>query len=124
MLLIDGIVLGHHVSSQGIRVDLAKIEVITHLPPPKTQREVRSFLGHAGYYRQFIENFTKVATPMLKFLTKDAEFQWTESCQHAFDTLKEKLSVAPVLRGPNWALPFHISTNAFDMAIGGVLGQK
>ena len=98
MLLIEGIVLGHLVSSQGIKVDPAKIEVITHLPPPKTQREVRNFLGHAGYYRRFIENFTKVAAPMFKLPTKDAEFQWTKSCQHAFDTLNEKLSVAPVLK--------------------------
>ena len=59
---------------------------------------------------------------MFKFLMKDVELQWTESCQHAFDTLKAKLSVAPILRGPNWAIPFHISTDASDIAIGGVLG--
>ena len=73
MLLTEGIVLGHHVSSQGIKVDPAKIEVIVGLPSPKTQKEVRSFLGHAGYYRCFIENFTKIAAPMFKLLTKDSE---------------------------------------------------
>ena len=67
MLLTEGIVLGHHISSQGIKVDPAKIEVIVGLPSQKTQKEVRSFLGHAGYYRRFIENFTKIAAPMLSY---------------------------------------------------------
>ena len=101
MLLAEGIVLGHHISSQGIKVDPAKIEVIVGLPSPKTQKEVRIFLGHAGYYRRFIENFTKIAAPMFKLLTKDVEFQWTESCQNAFEILKAKLSVVPILRGPD-----------------------
>ena len=85
--------MGHHVSSQGIKVDPAKIEVIVGLPSPKTQKEVRRFLGHADYYHRFIENFTKIATPMFKMLIKDVEFQWTESCQSAFKVLKAKLSV-------------------------------
>ena len=116
--------MGHHASSQGIKVDPMKIEVIVGLPSPKTQKEVRIFLGHAGYYRYFIENFTKITAPMLKLLTKDVEFQWTESCQSSFEVLKDKLSVAPILMGPDWSLPFHISIDASDMAIGGVLGQK
>ena len=61
---------------------------------------------------------------MFKLLVKDVEFQWTESCQSAFEVLKYNLSVAPILRGPNWSLPFHISNDASYMAIGGVLGQK
>ena len=101
MLLTKGIVLGHHVSSQGIKVDPVKIEVIVGLPSPKTQKEVRSFLGHAGYYHCFIENFTKIDSPMFKLLTKDVEFQWTESYQSAFKVLKAKLSVAPIMRGPD-----------------------
>ena len=124
MLLIEGIVLGHQISSQGIKVDPAKIKVIVGLPSPKTQKEVRIFLGHSGYYRRFIENFTKIAAPMFKLLTKDSEFQWTESCQNAFEILKAKLSVEPIIRGPDWSLPFHISTSAFDTTIGGVLGEK
>ena len=71
MLLTEGIVLGNHASSQGIKVDPAKIEVIVGLPSPKTQKEVRRFLGHVGYYRRFIENFTKIVAPMFKMLTKD-----------------------------------------------------
>ena len=61
---------------------------------------------------------------MFKLLTKDVEFQLTESCQNYFEILKAKLSVAPIIRGPNWSLPFHISTDASNTAIGGVLGQK
>ena len=71
MLLTEDIVLGHHVSSQGIKVDPAKIEEIVGLPSHKTQKEVRIFLGHAGYYHQFIENITKIDEPMFKLLTKD-----------------------------------------------------
>ena len=73
MMLTEGIVPGHHVFSTCIKVDQTKIEVIYKLPPPQTQKYV-SFLGHAGYYRRFIENFTKIATPMFKILTKDAHF--------------------------------------------------
>ena len=61
---------------------------------------------------------------MFKLLTKDSKFQWTESCQNDFEILKAKLSMAPILRGPDWSLPFHISTNASDTTIGGVLSQK
>ena len=71
MLLTEGIVLGNHVSSEGIKVDPAKIKVIVGLPPPKNQKEVRSFLVHASYYRRFIEIFTKIVAPMFKLLTKD-----------------------------------------------------
>ena len=98
MLLIEGIVLGHHVSSQGIKVDPAKMEVIVSLLSPKAQKEVIIFLGHVGYYSRFIENFTKIAAPLFKLLNKDIDFQWTESCQNAFEVLKAKLSVAPILR--------------------------
>ena len=124
MLLTEGIVLGHHVSSQGIKVDPAKIEVIVDLPSQKTKKKVRIFLGHAGYYQRFIGNFTKIVAPMFKLLTKDVELQWTESCQSAFEVLKAKLSMATILRGHDWSLPFHISTNASNMAIGGVLSQR
>jgi hypothetical protein len=70
MLLTEGVVQGHHVSSEGIKVDPTKIEVIVRIPPPKTQKEVRIFLGHDGYYRWFIENFTKIAAPMFGLLIK------------------------------------------------------
>ena len=88
MMPMEGIILGHHVSSTCIKVDPTKIEVISKLPPPQTQKDVRIFLGHAGYYRRFIENFTKIATPMFRLLTKDAHFVWDSQCQTAFETLK------------------------------------
>jgi hypothetical protein len=78
MLLTEGVVLGHHVSSKGIKVDHANIEVIIKLPPAKTHKEVRSFLGHARYYRRFIENFTKIVAPMFGLLIKDVDFVCTE----------------------------------------------
>lgn len=124
MMLTEGIVLGHHVSSSRIKVDPTKIQVIVNLIPPTTQKEVRIFLGYAGYYRRFIEIFNKIALPPFKLLEKDIEFQWKNHCQNAFQLLKEKLSFSPILREPNWFFPFHISTDASDTAIGASLGQK
>jgi hypothetical protein len=124
MLLTKGVVIGHHVSSQGIKVDPANIEVIVRIPPPKTQKEVRRFLGHVKYYRRFIENFTKIVAPMFGLLIKYVDFVWTEQCQTTFETLKAKMSVAPILRGTNWTLPFDISIDASNTTIGVVLGKK
>jgi hypothetical protein len=124
MMMSEGIVLGHFISSQGIQVDPSKIQVIKDLPTPKTQTEVRSFLGHAGYYRRFINFFSKIASPLFVLLMKNVEFKWTNSFQEAFNTLKYQLSTAPILRGPDWTLPFHISSDASDTAIGVVLGQE
>ena len=75
-------------------------------------------------YRWFIENLTKIATPLFKWLAKDALFSWDSYCQITFDILKQKLSANPVLRGPNWSLPFHIHVDASDIALGVVLGQR
>jgi hypothetical protein len=124
MMLTEGIVLGHHISGSGMRVDPAKIYIITQIRIPSSQKEVRSFLGHAGYYRRFIPNFTSLATPLFKLLSKEAEFKWDDECQISFEILKQKLSTTPVLRGPNWSLPFHICTDASDTTLGVVLGQR
>ena len=80
MMFTRGVVLGHVVSQAGIEVDLAKIEVITNLSPPRTQKEVRSFIGHAGYYRKFIKGFTKIVAPLFKLLVNDVNFIWDDSC--------------------------------------------
>jgi hypothetical protein len=124
MMLTEGIVLGHHISHSGMRVDPAKIYIITQIRIPSSQKEVCIFLGHAGYYRRFILNFTSLATPLFKLLSKEAEFKWDDECQISFEILKQKLSTTPVLRGPNWSLPFHICTDASDTALGAVLGQR
>jgi hypothetical protein len=124
MMLTEGIVLGHHISGSGMRVDPTKIHIITQIRIPSPQKEVCSFLGHVGYYRRFILNFTSLATPLFKLLSKEAEFNWDDECQISFEILKQKLSTTPVLRGPNWSLPFHICIDASDTALGAVLGQR
>eukprot|EP00253_Pinus_taeda_P021386 PITA_21386 len=123
-MFTEWIVLGHHILGDGIKVDRSKVEVISKLLIPNCQKDVRSFLGFTGYYRRFIENFTKIESPLFKLLTKDCEFKWDPDCQSAFEALKTRISEAPILRGPNWKLPFHISTDAPDTALGAVLGQK
>lgn len=80
MLFTKGVVLGHIISQDGVEIDPTKLEVIINLPIPKTPKEVRIFLGHVGYYRQFIENSTNIATPLFKLLTKDVEFKWDDHC--------------------------------------------
>jgi hypothetical protein len=124
MLLIEGIVLGQHIFGTGIRVDPAKIDIISQIKIPGSQKEIISFIGHVGYYRRFIQNFTNLAAPLFKLLTKDVEFYWDEQCQISFEILKKKLSSAPALRGPNWSLPFHIYTDASNTALGAVIGQR
>jgi hypothetical protein len=124
MMMSEGVVLGHFISSQGIQVDPSKIQVIKDLHIRKTQKKVRSFLGHAGYYRRFINFFSKITSPLFVLLMKNVEFKWTNICQEAFNTLKHQLSTAPILRGLDWTLPFHISSDASDTAIGAILGQE
>ena len=115
--------LGHVISQQGLQVDTKKIAIIQRVPPPQKVRDVKSFLGLAGYYRRFIKDFSKLASLLFGLLGKDVKFIWNENCQEALDTLKSKLMTAPILRGPNWVLPFHIYTDALNKAIGASLGQ-
>ncbi|CAL2239445.1 unnamed protein product [Prunus armeniaca] len=120
----QGIVLGHVVSSKGIEVDKAKINIISNLPPPSSVKRVRSFLGHAGFYRRFIKNFSSISRPLCNLLAKDAVFEFDETCMEAFTTLKKELTSAPIIIAPDWSLPFEIMCDASDFAIGAVLGQK
>jgi hypothetical protein len=123
-MVSSGIVLGHIVSSKGIEVDKSKIELITKLPTPKTVKDVRSFLGHAGFYRRFIEGFSSIAKPLCKLLLKDTPFDWTEACQEAFTKLIGKLTSAPIMQAPDWSLPFELMCDASDYAIGAMLGKR
>ncbi|GJZ39128.1 putative nucleotidyltransferase, ribonuclease H [Tanacetum coccineum] len=123
-MVTEGIVLGHKVSRKGLEVDKAKINVIAKLPPPTNVKAVRSFLGHAGFYRRFIKDFSKISRPMTKLLEKDSVFNFDEECNKAFETLKEKLTNAPIMVSPNWSLPFELMCDASDFAIGAVLGQR
>ena len=102
----QGIVLGHIVSAKGIEVDKAKIDVIQSLPYPTNVREVRSFLGHAGFYRRFIKDFSKVSSPLCELMKKDVAFVLTEECKKAFDSLKGRLTSAPIIQAPDWFRPF------------------
>ncbi|KAG7572475.1 Retrotransposon gag domain [Arabidopsis suecica] len=120
----EGIVLGHKISEKGIEVDKGKIEVMMQLQPPKTVKDIRSFLGHAGFYRRFIKDFSKIARPLTRLLCKEAEFEFDEDCLKAFHTIKEALVTAPVVQAPNWDYPFEIMCDASDYAVGAVLGQR
>ncbi|CAM8952283.1 unnamed protein product [Rhodiola kirilowii] len=120
----EGIVLGHLVSKRGVEVDKAKIQVIEQLPPPKNQKGIRSFLGHASFYRRFIKDFSKIAKPLTHLLCNDVEFKFDEGCLEAFNKLKENLVSAPIVQPPNWDLPFELMCDASDYAIGAVLGQR
>ncbi|GKB20645.1 reverse transcriptase domain-containing protein [Tanacetum coccineum] len=120
----EGIVLGHKISKSGIEVDRAKVDVIAKLPHPTTVKGVRSFLGHAGFYRRFIQDFSKIARPMTHLLEKETPFVFSKDCIHAFETLKKKLTEAPILVVPDWNLPFELMCDASDFAIGAVLGQR
>ncbi|KAL2228950.1 UNVERIFIED_CONTAM: Retrovirus-related Pol polyprotein from transposon 17.6 [Sesamum indicum] len=120
----QGLILGHIVSSKGIEVDPAKIDVIKSLPYPASVREIRSFLGHAGFYRRFIKDFSKITQPLCKLLQKDETFVFDEACKLAFDKLKDSLTSAPIIQPPNWKLPFEVMCDASNHAIGAVLGQR
>ncbi|RDX98220.1 Retrovirus-related Pol polyprotein, partial [Mucuna pruriens] len=100
-MVIERIVLGHLVSNRGIKVDKSKIDIITSLQNPASMREVRSFLGHAGFYRRFIKNFSKISLPLSKLLQKDVKFKFDQSCIESFQELKNRLISAPILQVPN-----------------------
>ncbi|GJV54545.1 reverse transcriptase domain-containing protein [Tanacetum coccineum] len=109
------------VSSAGLEVDKAKIDVISKLPPPTNIKGFRSFLRHAGFYRRFIKDFSKIARPITKLYEKDTPFEFDDECQKAFESLKEKLTCAPVIVYPNWNLSFELMYDASDFAVVAVL---
>ncbi|XP_072058159.1 uncharacterized mitochondrial protein AtMg00860-like [Arachis hypogaea] len=115
------IVLGHIVSRDGISVEPAKIDVISSLPYPSSVREIRSFLGHAGFYRRFIKDFSKVTLPLSHLLQKDVKFHFDEDCKKAFDKLKDALTTTPIVRGPNWDQPFEIMCDASNHTVAAML---
>nr|GEY17565.1 hypothetical protein [Tanacetum cinerariifolium] len=119
----EGIVLGHKISKNEIEVDRAKVDVIAKLPHPTTVKGIRSFLGHASFYRRFIGFFQNFPTDD-SFLEKNTPFIFFEDCIKAFQMLKKNLTEAPILIAPNWDLPFELMCDASDFAIGAVLGQR
>ena len=120
----QGIVLGHIISKEGIEVDKAKVELIVKLPSPTNVKGVRQFFGHVEFYRRFIKDFSKLARPLCELLVKDAKFVWDERCQRSFEQLKSFLTTAPIVRAPNWQLPFEVMCDASDFSIEVMMGQR
>ena len=87
-------------------------------------KTVRQFLGHVGFYRRFVRDFSKIAKPLYKLLEKDAKFEWDAECQERFEELKAYLTTAPIVRAPDWHLPFEVMCDSSDLSVGAVLGQR
>jgi len=116
--------LGHVLSNGGVAVDPKKVSDVLSWNPPQDVSEIRSFLGMAGYYRRFIEGFSKIAKPMTSLLEKEAKFVWTEECQASFEELKKRLTTAPVLVLPDIAKAFSVYCDASRQGLGCVLMQE
>ncbi|KAL4279933.1 hypothetical protein GQ457_03G013420 [Hibiscus cannabinus] len=123
-MVSEGTVLGHKISSNGIEVDKAMVEVIQKLPPPTNVKGIRSFLGHAGFYRRFIKDFSKISKPLCNLLQQNQPFVFDKECQSAFEELKMRLISAPVVVPPDWTSPFELMCDASDHAVGAALGKR
>ncbi|KAJ4440581.1 hypothetical protein ANN_08726 [Periplaneta americana] len=115
--------LGHVVTPDGVKPDPKKTEAILKFPIPKNPKDVKSFLGLAGYYRKFISDFSAIARPLTNLLKKEISWTWDEREQNSFEMLQAKLSSAPLLQYPDFTKPFIITTNASGYAIGAILSQ-
>ena len=111
-MVTEGIVLGHMISAAGLEVDQTKVSIIRNLMPPTTVKGIRSFLGHAGFYRRFIRDFSKIARPLCRLLEKDTKFYFDESCQNSFEEIKSRLVEAPIMAKPDWNREFEIMCDA------------
>ena len=112
------------ISAKGVSVDPQKIEAVVNWKPPKNVSEVRSFLGLAGYYRKFVEGFSKIATPLTKLTRKDVMYDWLDACQQSFEDLKGRLTSDPVLALPNGRDGFMVYSDASRLGLGYVLMQN
>jgi len=119
-----GIVLGHEISRKDIKVDKAKVEIIAKLSIPRCVKDIHSFLGHAGFYRRFIRDFSKIAKPLTNLLAKYVPFIFDDKCSSAWEKVELKFISAPIISPPDWSKPFKIMYDASDFAIGVVLGQR
>ena len=119
----EGIVLGHQISARGLEVDKAKIEAIEKLPPPSSVKGIRSFIGHVGFYRRFIKDFSRIVKPLSSLLVQGTPFDFDEKCVHAFSVLKNRLVSAPIVVAPDWDILFELMCDTSNYAIQAVLGQ-
>ena len=116
--------MGHKIFAAGLEVDQAKVVFIQTLMPPTTVKGIRSFLGHASFYRRFIKDFSIISRPLCRLLEKYANFDFDESCRSAFEEIKSKLVIAPIMLTPDWNNDFEIMCDASDYAMGAALGQR
>src|SRR5438105_4932840 len=116
--------LGHVLNKDGVAVDPSKVKEVLDWVQPKTVSEIRSFLGLAGYYHRFIENFSKIAKPMTELLKQGVKFEWSEECEIAFQTLNTRLMTAPVLAQPDIRKDFDVYCDASPIGLGCVLMQE
>jgi hypothetical protein len=116
--------LGHIINREGLAVDPKKVTTILDWKAPKVVRGIKSFIEMAGYYRRFIEGFSKIARPMTALLAKKVEFKWTPACQESFEILKQKLTTTPVLVLPDVHKPFSVYCDASYTGLGCVLMQE
>ena len=117
-MMTEGIVLGHRIFVVGLEVDQAKVSIIKTLLPPTTVKGIRSFLGHAGFYRRFIRDFSKIVRPLCRLLEKDTKFNFDAACQSSFEEIKSRLVKAPFMAKPNWNSEFEIMCDASDFVMG------
>ena len=115
--------LGHVISAEGVSVDPQKIEAIVNWKPATNVSEVRSFLGLAGYYMKFVEGFSKIATPLTNLLKKDQKFEWSDTCQHSFEKLRQRLTTTPVLALLSGKDGYVVYSDASRQGLGCVLMQ-
>ena len=116
--------LGHVITKEGISVDPAKIAAVVDWPRPTNVTEVRSFLGMAGYYRRFVKDFAKIASPLTQLLRKDRQFDWSPSCENSFQELKQRLVSAPILTIPEENEDCVVYSDASRQGLGCVLMQN
>lgn len=116
--------LGFKINKNGIKPSPERVRAITEMRTPATKKEVRSFLGMTVQYRRFVRNFAEIAQPLNELLQKDTKFDWTPRRETAFNTIKKMLTSAPMMRPPDWKLPFTLATDASDVGIGAVLLQQ
>jgi hypothetical protein len=115
--------VGHVIGQTGVRPDEKRVKVVKDYPKPKTTRELKGFLGLAGYYRRFIPNFSKIAKPLTELLKKKVPYIWNDKTETAFVTLKNLLTTEPLLRYPDFTRPFVLTPDASNEAIGALLSQ-
>ena len=114
----QGKILGHIISKNGISIDFEKIKVIVELPRPRNAKQVQGFMGHCGYYRRFIYMYAFITRPLYALITI---FVWTNECEQSFNKLKACLTLAPILKSPDWNVIFHVHIDASNFAIGAIL---